>query len=166
LRGQGAPGVVKKAREYLMGLDLGEFKDISERQFNNLLKKHTEKLRERFPEGAKKNWGAARKAINCFLEDAFYNRFLAKRYNLDRLEDFLELPLDSNTIRRLKEYAGRGNLPRWRGIKNLKPEDNKRFQECAKELANRERTSRIHRDLEFWRGTKIKRGRIWRRKKI
>ncbi|MDI6859344.1 MAG: hypothetical protein QMC85_02490 [Methanocellales archaeon] len=68
LRGQGALGIVENARKFLAKLDLREFKDISERQFSNRLEKYTNKLMEQFPEGAKNNWGAARKAINVFLE--------------------------------------------------------------------------------------------------
>jgi len=104
-----------------------------------------------FPRGAKRNWGGARKAMNLFLEAAFYDRFLAKTYDLQKLREFRELPLDSNAIKGLKKEVGKRNLPGWKGIKNLKPGDCQGFQEVAKKLAHEKEISRIFLDLYFWR---------------
>ena len=153
LRGQGPPGFVRTAREFLMKLNLGELDNIDEEQFKNWLDENTEKLMEKFP-GAKKNWGAARKSMNVFLEHAFYDRFLAEEYKLYELEDFLEIPIDSHVNEGLlknNNYDIRFDLPGWRGIKNLTPEDNEIYQNCARYVAKKEGKSRIYLDLKFWR---------------
>jgi hypothetical protein len=110
---------------------------------------------KRFPPGATENWGAARKAINVFLENAFYDRFLTRKYKLERLEDFLELPPDSNVMRGLKEDGADldacKRLPRHISIRDLKPKDNEAIQKCAKEVAKRKGIARIYLDLEYWR---------------
>ncbi len=151
VRKQGASGMVDKAREFLSQLDLGKFKNISEEQFDDRLEKYTEKLMEKFPEGAKDNFGAARKSLNVFLEQAFYNKFLAKEYNLDKLEPFLEVPLDNDVLTNLKKHSDRGELPTNFTIKNLNKEENGKFQKFAKNLAQQKGISRIYLDLEFWR---------------
>ncbi|MBU4076926.1 MAG: hypothetical protein KKI06_09510, partial [Euryarchaeota archaeon] len=149
LRGQGPPGFVRTAREFLIELNL-RIDNINEEQFKNWLDENTEKLMEKFP-GAKNNWGAARKAINVFLEEAFYNRFLAEEYNLHKLEEFLEIPLDNHVVTELIKHGNRCNLPKWNSIKKLTLADNEIYQNCAREVANEKRTKRIYLDLEFWR---------------
>jgi hypothetical protein len=79
--------MVKQAREYLKELDLTALQNLGESKFAYWLDERTEELRRRFPEGAKGNWGAARKAINLFLENVLYDRFLSKEYRLDALEE-------------------------------------------------------------------------------
>lgn len=151
LRNQGAPGTIGIAREFLSKLDLRQFKNLSKNQFDRRIDTYTSKLMEQFPSASRKNWGAARKAINVFLEQAFYDRILAKAYELEKLENLLELPLDSNVKDKLKEHAEKGDLPKWKGIKHLTPQDSKRFQEFARKLAEKKGISRIYLDLEFWR---------------
>lgn len=152
LRGQGPAGTIKGAREFLSQLDLKEFEEIfSEEQFDKRLGENTKKLMGQFPEGAKKNFGAARKALNIFLEHAFYNRFLSEKYNLHKLESFLELPLDNNNAKILRKRAGKNKLPRFRGIKYLESETHEKYQEYAKKLAKSEGIPRIYLDLKFWR---------------
>ena len=157
LRGQGAKCVAKTAREYLANLDLTMLEDIDESRFCSWLDNETEELRRRFPEGAQ-NWGAARKALNVFLENAFYDRFLSKEYGLDRLEGTLEIPLDKQVAAGLKKDREKNRitcpLPNWDRIKTLTPEVSKRFQDCASEIARAKRTSRIFLDLEYWRREK------------
>jgi hypothetical protein len=83
------------------------------------------------------------------LENAFYDRFLSKEYNLDQLEGILEIPLDRQVADKLRKEVK--TLRRWDGIKRLTPEISKEFQESAREIANRKSTSRIFLDLEYWR---------------
>lgn len=153
LRGQGPSGIIQKARGYLSSSDfLKELKEISSKEFCSFLDKHTEKLMKQFPIGAQNNWGAARKAINVFLESAFYDRFLTKEYRLDRLEIYLELPLDSNVTKCLMKHFGKTILPRWNGIKKLKRKDSNLYQEYAEKLAKKKGyKARIYLDLECWR---------------
>lgn len=153
LRGQGLPGFVKTAREFLIKVNLMKLDNIDEEQFKNWLDENTGKLMEKFP-GAKNNWGAARKSINVFLENAFYDRFLEAKYNLQSIEDFLEIPMDKDVHEGLlknNNYDIRFNLPRWKGIKHLTPEDNEIYQNCARYVAKKVGKPRIYLDLRFWR---------------
>jgi len=155
LRNQGFPGLVKVAREFLADLKLIELRDMTSEQFGEWLDRQTDILRSRFPEGAQDNWGAARKAINVFLEEAFYNKFLVEEYGLHRLAEFLELPLDGKVVRKIKEesknYEKCFSLGQWKGIKNLTAEQSASFQQCAAELATKRGIQRVCLDLWYWR---------------
>lgn len=142
------------ARKFLADLKLIELGDVTGEQYKEWLDRQTDILRSTFPEGAQDNWGAARKAINVFLEEAFHNKFLVKEYGLNRLAEFLELPLDSKVVMKIKEesqkYGIRFDLGRWRGIKNLTAEQSARFQQCAAALATKRGIRRIYLDLWYW----------------
>ena len=157
LRNQGGKGVIHIAQEFLFDLDLRKLSDIrSDKKFKRWLEKKTRCLMERFPRGARRNWGAARKALNIFLEAAFYNRFLAKEYKLYKLERFLEVPLDRYVVREgLEKEAKCKKLPKWTGIKCLTSKNSKVYQQYASELASRKGIARIYLDLEFWRRSAI-----------
>ena len=71
LRNQGAPGVVDAARDFLKQLDLARLVTDSEAKFSQELDLETGKLQQSFPDGAKENWGAARKSINLFLAEGY-----------------------------------------------------------------------------------------------
>ena len=124
LRNQGAPKVIKTAREFLGKLDLSKFVANGEKGFKKALNSATNELRVRFPRGAK-NWGAARKAINLFLSDALYNRYLTEQHHLHDIEPWLEIPLDGAVTRgiiwKVQELGIDAKPPRWPGIRYLKP---------------------------------------------
>jgi hypothetical protein len=153
LRNQGPAGVIKTAREYLALLNLRVFRKVNtEEQFERKLDKYTVNLMKRFPKGARTNWGAARKAMNVFLEEIFYNRFLSKEYKLYKLGPFLEVPLDSYVIKSLVKEFGRSIKPRWKGIKKLNPKTSRIFQDVAKTVAKGKGILRVYLDLKYWRG--------------
>lgn len=150
LRNQGASGVIRAAREYFKGLDLRAFSVSKEGDFARKLDAATVHLRKRFPRGAR-SWGAARKAMNLFLRDALYNTILSQHYYLEKIEPWLEIPLDQYVAKGLhKDYRG-DNLPRWPGIKNLTPGISMAFQQAAKLVAQEEGIARVHLDLFYWR---------------
>lgn len=151
LRGQGPAGTIQKTRYFMAKLNLRAFKDITNRQFQQYLDKYTRELMRQFPKGARRNWGGARKAMNVFLEATFYDRLLARAYKLQNLKYHLELPLDRYVAGELKTRDVQGNLPRWAGIRNLTPEDSKKFQQYAKKVAREKGIPRIYLDLYYWR---------------
>ena len=126
LRNQGALGMVEIARAFLANLNLTQFKNITERQFRIRLEKFTQQLKIQFPIEARRNWGAARKSMNVFLENAFYNIFLNNEYNLHKLKEFLEVPLDSYVGKGLRRDFRKSTfhykLPVWKGIRQLNSE--------------------------------------------
>ncbi len=151
MRNQGAPGAVKSARKYLRDrLDLGAFRGVSARRFSRLLDRHTEALRSALPANARR-WGLARKLLNLFLEEAFYNRFLTRRYRLARLARLFEIPLDSQVAQGLREESEGHTLPEWPGVKWLRREQSTRYQEVSADVAARRGLPRVALDLVYWR---------------
>lgn len=153
LRNQGAPGVVVIARGFLKDLDLRRFITNDQSNFLRELDLQTNILCQKFPAKAS-NWGAARKAINLFLAEAYYHRFIYEAFGLETIESFLEVPLDSQVGESLTEEAdlrGERDFPRWPGLKHLKPETSKRYQDFAYLLAEARGCARVHLDVIFWR---------------
>ena len=155
LRNQGKSGLIQKTREYLKQLALENYGLVdSQEEFCELLDKHTEDLIENLKDKFL-NWGAARKAINIFLRNATYNRFLCQQYGLERIEEWLEVPIDKSVATGLINSSQLGvSLPKWRGIKWLTPQENDSFQQAAQALADLEGINKIYVDLFYWRNKK------------
>jgi hypothetical protein len=150
LRNQGAAGVVAVARDFLEHVELRRFVRGGERAFNSELDHVTELLCGRFPEKAR-NWGAARKVLNLFLRDCLYHRYLAEAYGLDRLQEWLEVPLDSQVAEALLKALPDLTLPAWPGIKRLTRSQSAQYQEAAVLAAEALQVARIDLDLWYWR---------------
>jgi len=149
LRNQGSRGVIKAAQRHLAQLDLRVFRTDGEAAFLRVLDAQTEELKRVLPRGAR-NWGAARKALNLFLRDICYNRFLCERHGLSTCEDWMEIPLDSLVATALKRKGKRGELTRWPGLNGLTPDLSSRFQAFAKRVASEQGISRVHLDMRLW----------------
>lgn len=149
LRNQGSKGVIKAAQKHLADIDLQVFRAKDEAAFLRVLDDQTEILRCALPREAQ-NWGAARKALNLFLRDICYNRFLCERHGLALAEGWMEIPLDSLIAASLKRKGTRGQLPRWPGLNGLTPEVSSKFQALAKRVASAEGISRVHLDMRLW----------------
>jgi hypothetical protein len=149
LRNQGSKGVIKAAQKYVASIDIRIFRAKDEAAFLEVLDQETENLRRALPEGAQ-NWGAARKALNLFLRDVCYNRFLCEIHGLAQAEDWMEIPLDSLISASLKRKSMRGQLPAWPGLNRLTPEVSSKFQAFARQVAMERRISRVHLDMRLW----------------
>lgn len=122
------------------------------KKYKRFLDKHTNLLSKRLSRKNSKKinyWGVARKSLNLFFRDLFYNKYFADRYNIPSAfdEDYrkicnLEIPLDS--------YVAI-NLQQWTGIKNLTKETNEIYQANADFIAKKMNIARIHLDLKYWR---------------
>jgi len=88
--------------------------------------------------------------MNIFLRDALYTTYLCEKFRLREAESFFEVPLDSITAGHLRRNAGRGVLPRWKGVKHLTPEANERYQEYAEDLAKPRGVAKVHLDTYWW----------------
>jgi len=135
LRNQGAAGVAQATRDCLGNLNLRPLRRIRWRRYAEMLDRWTEQLRGEFPDGAQ-NWGTAGKAMNVFLVEVFFNRFLSRKCRMSRLADVLETPLDSQTGKRIEGFASnsRLRLPNWPGLVNLTSEVSRQYQEVASRM--------------------------------
>jgi len=149
LRSQGAKGVVAVARQYLSGLDLQSFAVFNHEDFDRQLDECTIALQNCFPKGAR-NWGAARKALNIFLRNAFYNRFLSSHFNLDAATAFYEVPMDSYVASELKGFDKQKVLPNWPGVKHLDKQTNAVYQSFLGQIAAQFALNRVHLDVILW----------------
>jgi hypothetical protein len=113
------------------------------------LDRQTEALLDTLPIDGRP-WGAARKALNLFLRDSLYNRYLSDHFNLQQIEAWLEIPLDSAVARGLQSGTGRGVLPRWPGLKHLDPSVSTSYQNAAAEHARVLGIARVHLDMYLW----------------
>ena len=150
VRGIGFNRALAVARNFVAQLDLSEFSAQArhEQAFIDLLNKKTDELQLRLQEQrarlAKarsteaKLWGSARKVLNVFLCEAYFNRALERRYKLRELADWLEVPLDSQVvteIRRKAQELGFEKPPSVRGVKWLDQETSATYQTFARKIA-------------------------------
>ena len=151
-RGQGVPDVVRKARSYLAAdLPLRRFGVRGARSFNAALDRETVRLQRVLPRGAQ-SWGMARKLLNIFLRNALYTGYLREAYHLDAAKELYEVPLDSIVAKELRRGVGRGELPRWPGVKYLRREVSDQYQAEALRRAGELGTERVHLDAYWWGG--------------
>ena len=143
------PGAARAARRFLATVELRRFGVPSAATFRQHLDKATGRLVGALPRTAR-SWGLARKLLNIFLRDALYTTYLCKRFGLRTAEKFFEIPLDSITSRQLRAAAGRGALPRWTGVKHLRPDVSKQYQLHAALLAEKDGLARVHLDTYWW----------------
>jgi hypothetical protein len=151
LRNQGNKGVVAAARNYLKTIDLFKFSVTTERRFKSVLDTHTNKLKISFPKGAR-HWGTARKALNLFLRDVLYNRYLSRHFGFRQIENLLEIPLDKDAAKGIRKCYKTKKLPSWEGIKDLTPQTSKAYQDAATCIASACKIGRVHLDVLYWRG--------------
>jgi len=151
LRNQGKSGVLAAARRFLRAIDLFRFSVNTECEFKSILDEHTNDLMVTFPKGAR-HWGTARKALNLYLRDVLYNRYLSRHFGFRKVEKWLEVPLDSYVAKAIRKGFGIKDLPPWKGIKYLTPESSQAYQEAARRLASKGGFARVHLDVLFWRG--------------
>ena len=150
IRGLGPRGTIGIIRTFLADLELAKLGAMNGHGFRSWLDLTTEELRAQLPSGAQ-HWGTARKCINIFARDALYNHDLRISYDLQKVESWLELPLDSHVAAALKREAGSAHLPQWETIKGLTPEAHEAYQTFANSVARKRGIARVHLDLMFWR---------------
>jgi hypothetical protein len=150
LRNQGGPNVVQRARRFLGRIDLNTFNVRAEARFRAQLDESTTELQSYLPQGAR-NWGTARKALNLFLRDVAYAHYLRERYSFERLEPWLEVPLDSLTAAGISRSRQGQAVPRWPGVKHLTLAVSDIYQAAAARIALAEGIHRVHLDLTWWR---------------
>lgn len=148
LRGQGK-GVLKTTREFLTNVKLERMPKSNQKLYRRWLDRQTDALLGILPVRGRP-WGAARKALNLFMRDVLYNQYLSEHFKMNRIESWLEIPLDSVVAKALKKTAGRSGLPSWPGLKHLTPEISEVFQRFATNYASHKNIQRVHLDIYLW----------------
>ena len=152
VRGQGK-GVQGACHEHLSSLRLERIPATGGKAYEAWLDRQTEKLLDALSSvlpPANRPWGTARKALNLFMRDALHDKYLAREYGLDKLESWLEIPLDRVVAKGLRLPSDRGRLPVWPGLKHLQPAVSVLYQAKAKEVAVRMGIARVHLDMYLW----------------
>jgi len=154
LRRQGV-GVIGRIQDYLAKLDLSGLSALHDEDGFGLWLQNTTQGMVSSKGGPEIRWGAARKALNLFLRDALYSKYLSRQYVLEHVEKWLEVPLDSVVAQYLKREAGRGQLPVWNGLRHLRPEESEQFQRYASRLARQRGLARVHLDVGIWVNNRV-----------
>ena len=149
-RGMGPAGTIQAARKYLQGVHISRFVERNESAFRAELEAATLELQKALPKGAR-YWGSARKFLNIFLRSCAYNKYIREQYRLERIEAWLEVPIDSHVAKGLKGEGKRGALPRWRTVIRLTPSEHLAYQTFASAVAKQEGVLRVHLDVKYWR---------------
>jgi hypothetical protein len=146
----GAVGVIAAARRALLEVDLARLSASSTVEaLARELDAATEAVRAMLP-GPADRWGNARKAANLYLRDVLYNSYLAPAYGFDRIEHWLELPLEEETVIELRHRTTMP-LPRWPGMHRMDPDLHLVYQDAAMDVANQLGLARVHLDIHWWR---------------
>jgi hypothetical protein len=153
VRSQGS-GTAEIARAFLADeLSLQTLRVSSESAYLRRLDSLTVALQSRL-RGKARTFGLARKLLNIFIRDCVYSRLLCRVFRLEKIEPFLEVPLDGIVGKRLREAAlkrGQGQrVPRWRSIRALTRAESDQYQSFASELSARRKLARVHLDVTFW----------------
>jgi hypothetical protein len=150
-RGMGPPGTIDAAKDFFHKFNIRSIKARSKTTFLLKLDQTTAELMGQLPNGGQ-YWGSSRKFLNIFLRNCLYNKYLNEHYQLDTLEDWLEVPLDSHVGKGLKLENEGKCLPRWKTVIGLTPELSSEFQEVASKVAASKKLARVHLDILYWRG--------------
>ena len=145
-------GLIAAVREFLQRLDLSQFAVSDQKRFDARLEGVTRQMRSTLSRQSA-TWGVARKALNLFLRDAFYNTYLRKRFKLVRAEACYEIPLDGVVANGLRKRLPR-QLPAWPGVKPLTKAVSDAYQAAATQEAAKLRLSRVHLDIYLWTSQK------------
>jgi len=147
-RGQGAPGVVYALRAALDRVPLHRFAKSRRSSFVSAMDSSTQLLMATLPRRAR-SWGLARKCLNIFLRDCFYNAYLREAYDLSVAEPWFEVPLDGVVADGLKLNLA-FELPRWPGVKHVTPALSAEYQHAASLLSRDWGITRVHLDTYLW----------------
>ena len=132
-------------------LDLSRFSTKDPEKFKQALDDATLSLSDTL--AAEDNtWGTARTALNFFLKDALYNRYLSEVNDLFLSEHFFETPINDTSMEALSKQSSDSELPEWTGLPMFGKEQSDACQAYAADLAKEMGISRVHLGLFLWPG--------------
>ena len=118
----------------------------SENEIKALLDSYTSKLKQKITKPIQsEHWGMCRKAINLYLRDCYYNKTLNEHFNLDKVANSLETPIDSFAMKALAKYT---SFVKKSAIKALDKNTHQEWQKAAKTFAQANKLpNRVDTDL-------------------
>lgn len=145
----------ERSKEFFKEIYLGTLAGKDRAQYKSHLNVLTKRLMQKLPKASrhkqnKKAYGIARKVLNIFLHNAFYNRYLCEAYKLDSLEEYLEVPIDKKVAMAIKKRRPKRILPAWNGIKALDGRVHRQYQTQAMAVADKLKISVVHLDAYFY----------------
>ncbi|MEX2395486.1 MAG: hypothetical protein WD491_00610, partial [Balneolales bacterium] len=100
---------------FATALKLPEFATKKAGEFNQALDKATLSLADTLS-AEQRTWGVARTALNLFLKDAHYNRYLSEVNDLFLSEHFFETPINDTSAIALRNQKDGSKLSEWNGL--------------------------------------------------
>lgn len=147
----GSSGLVAAGRTFISNnLQFSTLKEIGLHEYQDFLNGITQSMQREIGQLVRGDgWGPARKLLNIFIRDAFYDHYLRPAFGLQRFEAKLEIPLDGMVGRRLCDLDPA--LPKWGRVIGLNPRESSLFQASAGSIADKMNTFRVHLDIIYWR---------------
>jgi hypothetical protein len=147
MRNQLEPGDILRVRSFLRGMSLKKFANAENAAvFFELLNGKTNELLA----DIQICWGTARKAINLALCAAYFEQTLNFAFQLDRIAEYLEVPIDRQTAKYIRGFHP--YLPRIQSIIAINPETHELYQHSASQIAEEKGfPSRIYCEIRAWR---------------
>jgi hypothetical protein len=149
IRGMAGKGALAQIQSFLKRIDLAQISKCDPAQYRDKLDSLTDELLAALPAPDREKWGMARKCLNLFFRDAFYNFYLRSAHNLQKLEAEFEIPLDGQVGKKLNKENPK--LPRWKSVIGLRANQSAAYQAAALEIAKNNKTHRVHLDVKYWR---------------
>lgn len=138
---------------YTAALDLSRFSTKKPDPFKQALNESTRELAELLS-AERRSWGLARTALNLFLKEAHYNRYLSEVNDLFLSEHFFETPINDVSAEALRKQKSASKLSEWNGLHFFDQEKSDEYQAYAADLAKEMGVSRVHLGLFLWPGWK------------
>jgi len=100
-------------------------------------------------------FGLARKVLNIFLRNSYYNQFLISRYNIAKHEGLFEVPIDSRSAAGIRRDCRDLEIVYedpwyWNGLLYHDWDTNAQYQDAASRIAENEGTIRVHLDSYYY----------------
>lgn len=148
LRSQVAPGGINCCREFCGNIDIEEFKEAINGDYNSYLEVKTNEF-VKYVSKFDLRWGSARKILNIFFRRLCMDAILMGKRPSDLVFNKLEIPVDSKVAHGLLVSNGLSKY-RWKTIKNLSPEKHQEYQIMSINLAKKRGVPPVFLDFEFW----------------
>lgn len=146
------PGVVRAIQDGLRRVRLEGLAHGSADEYEGWLDSSTDAILRSFRVQVRvRPWGSVRKALNLFMRACICDHSLRFRYQLEHVEAWAEVPLDSKVANALREKMPQAALPTWQSLKSLCRDDHRPFQLAATELTSHLGfPARIYLDYHLW----------------